>query len=156
MRAFVFMALAGSIAVAPVPALAQKPAPPGEVEAAREMLEASRSHENFVRALTLGIEQGSDELTPEVRQVLHEFMEEHFRYEELEPEFIRIYKELFTEEELRSFTEFYRSPAGRRMALLTPELQAATSGVASARMEELTPLLMERLMAAMAEEGGQP
>lgn len=154
MRAIVFLALAMSIVGAP--ALAQEPATPGEVEAAREMLEASRSHENFVRGLALGIEQGSNELTPRVRQVLHEFMEEHFRYEEMEPEFIRIYTELFTEEELRSFTAFYLSPAGQRMALLTPELQAATSRVATARMEELTPLLMERLMAAMAEDGGQP
>ena len=74
-----------------VPAAAQPEPSAGEAAAVRDLLEASRTRENFIKAMELGMEQGGmGELTPRVRQVLREFMEEHFRYEDLEPEFIRV------------------------------------------------------------------
>lgn len=144
------------VAISATPLIAQEPVPAGRVEAAREMLEASLARENFVRSMALGLEQGGVEFTPAVRATLREFMDEHFSYAQMEPELIRIYTGLFTEDELRGFTAFYRTPVGRRMAELNPELVTEINLVTNTRLQELMPELTRRIMEAMQAEGGQP
>jgi hypothetical protein len=39
-------------------------------------------------------------------------MDEHFRYEDLEPEFVRMYTDLFTEEEMRGISDVLPHPRG--------------------------------------------
>jgi hypothetical protein len=142
-----------ALVLAAAPAAAQPGPTPGEMAAVRELLEVSRTRENFIRALELGMEQGGmGELTPQVRQVLREFMDEHFRYEDLEPEMIRIYTDLYTEEDIRGMTAFYRTPLGQRMIETLPELSAASQRMAQERLQSVLPQLMQAIMAAMAEE----
>jgi uncharacterized protein len=139
---------------AAVPAAAQQPPPAEEVAAARELLAASRARETFIRAMELGMEQGGGmELTPAIRRVLREFMDEHFRYEDMEPEFVRMYTDLFTAEEMRGITAFYHTPVGRRLVEVSPEMAAAGQRIANERLQSVMPLLVERLMAVMGEEG---
>src|SRR5688572_22684088 len=95
------MILTLSLAAA-APAAAQPEPSAGEMAAVRELLEVSRTRDNFIRAMELGMaESGQMEMTPRMKQVLREFMDEHFRYEDMEPDFIRMYTELFTEAEIR-------------------------------------------------------
>jgi uncharacterized protein len=142
---------------AAVPAAAQDEPTPGETEAIRELLEVSRTRENFIRGMELGMEMGGMmELTDELRQVVREVMDEHFRYEDMEGEFIRLYAELFTEEEIRALTAFYRTPAGARMVELTPELTAGIQKFTMERMTAAMPMLMERIMEAMEDEENKP
>jgi hypothetical protein len=147
------MTLALLLAAA-VPAAAQPEPPAGEVAAARDLLEASRTRENFIKAMELGMEQGGmgEQLTPQVRQVLRDFMEEHFRYEDLEPAFIRVYADAFTEQELRDLAAFYRTPLGQRVVETLPEITAASQRIAMERMQEVMPQLMQAVMQAMEEE----
>lgn len=139
---------------AAVPAAAQEEPSAGELAAVREFLEVSRARENFIRAMELGMEQqgGMMELTDELRQVIRGFMDEFFTYEALEPEFIRVYTEQFTEEEIRAVTAFYRTPAGMRLVERTPELTVAIQVVSMQRMQEHMPVLMQRIMEAMEDE----
>lgn len=139
-----------------LPAAAQPEPSAGEAAAVRDLLEASRTRENFIKAMELGMEQGGmGELTPGVRQVLREFMEENFRYEDLEPEFIRVYAQAFTEQELRDLAAFYRTPLGQRVVETLPEITAASQRIAMERMQTLMPQLMQAVMEAMqAEEQG--
>jgi hypothetical protein len=138
---------------AAVPAAAQEEPTAGELAAVRELLEVSRTRENFIRGMELGMEAGGMmELTDELRQVIRGFMDEFFAYEELEPEFIRIYTDQFTEEEVRAITAFYRTPAGMRMVERTPEITAAIQVITMQRMQEHMPVLMERVMEAMEDE----
>jgi len=135
-----------------VPAAAQPEPPAGEVAAVRELLEVSRTRENFIRAMELGMEQGGmGEMTPAVRAAIREFMDEHFRFEEMEPDFIRMYTDLYTEEEIRGMTAFYRTPVGQRMVETLPELSAASQGIVMQRLQAAMPELMQRIMAAMQE-----
>ena len=99
---------------AAVPAAAQEEPSPGEVAAIREMLEVSRTRENFIRA----------------------------------------YAEQFTEDEIRAFTVFYRTPAGARFVERTPELGIAIQRITMERLTEALPQLMERMMEA-AEDDSQ-
>jgi hypothetical protein len=139
---------------AAVPAAAQEEPSAGELAAVREFLEVSRARENFIRAMELGMEQqgGMMELTDELRQVIRGFMDEFFTYEELEPEFIRVYTEQFTEQEVRAITAFYRTPAGMRLVERTPELTVAIQAVTMQRMQANMPVLMQRIMEAMEDD----
>lgn len=142
---------------AAVPAAAQPEPSPGELAAVRELLEVSRTRENFIRAMELGMEQGGmGELTPQVQRALRDFMDEHFRFEDLEPEFIRMYTELYTEEEIRGMTAFYRTPLGQRMIETLPELSAASQRIAQERLQAVMPQLMQAIMEAMEEPGPTP
>lgn len=140
------------------PAAAQPAVSAGEMTAARDLLEASRTRENFIKAMELGMEQGGmgEQLTPRIRQVLREFMEENFRYEDLEPQFIQVYADAFTEQELRDLAAFYRTPLGQRVVETLPEITAASQRIAMERMQEVMPQLMQAVMEAMEEEEGSP
>lgn len=149
--------VAAALAVcAAVPAAAQEEPSPGEVAAIREMLEVSRTRENFIRGMELGMAQGGGmvQIDGRMREVLREFMDEHFSYEELEPDFIRAYAEQFTEDEIRAFTAFYRTPAGARFVERTPELGIAIQRITMERLTEALPQLMQRMMEA-AEDDSQ-
>jgi hypothetical protein len=144
-----------ALVLAAAPAAAQPEPTAGELAAARELLEVSRTRENFIRALELGMEQGGmGELTPELQTVLREFMDEHFRFEDMEPEFTRMYADLYTEEEIRGMTAFYRTPVGQRMVETMPELMAASQRITQERLAAVMPELMQAIMEVMEEEEG--
>jgi hypothetical protein len=145
------------LACAAVPAAAQEEPSPGEVAAIREMLEVSRTRENFIRGMELGMEAaGMTEMDSRMRKAVRDFMDEHFSYEELEPDFIRAYADQFTEEEIRALTAFYRTPAGARFVERTPELTTAVQQATMGRMMDLMPQLMQRLMEAAEESEAAP
>jgi uncharacterized protein len=145
-----------ALVLAAVPAAAQPEPTPGEVAAVRELLEVSRTRENFIRGMELGLEQGGmGEITPQIRAVLREFMDEHFRYEEMEPDFIRMYTDAYTEEEIRGLTAFYRTPLGQRLIETLPEISAASQRIVMERLQSVMPQLMQAMMEAMqAQESG--
>lgn len=138
-------------AVSAVPALAQPSA--SEVAAAREFLEASRSRENFEEGFELGLREGAQgQLTEAQLNVVREVMREHFSWAELEQEYIDMYTDLLTEEEIRALTAFYRTPAGEKLADVTPEVAIRTQRIINERMQVIMPVLMSRMMEAMGEE----
>jgi hypothetical protein len=142
-----------ALLLAATPAAAQPEPTPGEMEAARELLQVSNTRDNFIRGLELGMEMaGMGELTPELQTALREFMDEHFRFEDMEPDFIRMYADLYTEEEIRGMTAFYRTPIGRRVVETMPDLMAASQRITQERMEAVMPQLMQRIMEVMEEE----
>lgn len=125
-----------------------------EVRAARELLEVSRTRENFIEAMELGMEQGGMmELTPAVREALRKFMNEHLAYDDLEPDFIRLYTDVFTEEELRGLAAFYRTPLGRRVVETLPRMSAESQRIVNERLQPLMPQLIEVIMGAMQDTG---
>ncbi len=142
---------------AAVPAAAQEEPSAGELAAIRELLEVSRARENFIRGMELGMAAGGlTQMGDEVRQVMRDFMDEHFSYAEMEPQFIKAYADQFTEAEIRAFTAFYRTPAGMRMVERAPELAMAIQQATMGRMMELMPQLMERMMEAAEDDGEAP
>lgn len=57
----------------------------------------------------------------------------------LEPDFVKLYSDAYTEEELDGILAFYRSPAGRVMLAKTPELMEESLAISQRRMTELAP-----------------
>ncbi len=69
---------------------------------------------------------------------------ENLGWESLKPEYIRIYRETFTEEELLDLTAFYESSTGRMLIQKTPLLEDKMGTVMDQRMKAM----MERLQPA--------
>lgn len=145
------------LVMAAAPAAAQPEPSAGEVQAVREFLQVTRTSEVFSRTLEIMLQDGAmgEEMPEEFGGVMREFFAEHFRYEDLEPGFIRMYTDLFTEQELRDLIAFYRTPTGQRMVELTPEITARTQQLTTELMEEAMPALMEMMMEAFEEEEGE-
>ena len=56
------------------------------------------------------------------RDVVQSWYQKHLSWAEFGPSMVKVYAEMFTEAELRAYLAFYRTPAGRQLAKLTPEL----------------------------------
>jgi hypothetical protein len=142
-----------AVLAAAAPAAAQPEPSASEAAAIRELLEVSHTRDNFIRGMELGMEQGGmGQMTPELRAVLREFMDEHFRYEELEPDFIRMYADAFSEQEIRGLVAFYRTPLGERVIQTLPEITAASQRIVMERLQTVLPELMQRMMEVMQEQ----
>jgi hypothetical protein len=85
--------------------------------------------------------------------VLQDFYREQMSWSALEPEYTRVYLELFTEPEVRELVAFYQSPLGQKMLAKMPLLMAKSSELATRRIQAAMPQLMQRLQAAMQNPG---
>lgn len=149
MRRHLFIALALTLAAA-APAAAQPEPSASELALVHEFLEVTRTSENLTRTIEALLQGGvGEDMPPGFVDVMREFFAEHFRYKDLEPGFIRMYTDLFTDEELRGLIAFYRTPVGQRMVELTPEIAARTQQITSEVMEAAMPQLMEMMMESM-------
>lgn len=135
------------------PAAAQDEPSPGKLAAAREFLDAMRMRETMQRTMEVMFDGVlGEEMSAGFAEGMREFYAEHFRYEDMEAGFIRVYTELFTEDELRAFTAFYRTPAGQRMVELTPEIARRSQEITMEVMEAAMPELLRIMMEAAEEE----
>ncbi len=61
----------------------------------------------------------------------------------LEPDFVRLYSDAYSEEELNGILVFYRSPTGRTMLARNLELTDKCIAISQRRMAELAPKIQE-------------
>ena len=147
--------LALTLVVATRPATAQQPAGDATHRAAvQRLMEVTR-----VRELLEGGIEGT--LATQLRQMpqlaphvglLRDFYREQMDWKVLEPEYTRVYLEVFTEPEVRDLIAFYQTPLGQKMLTKMPLLMAKSNELATRRIQAAMPQLMQRLMEAM--QGG--
>ncbi len=61
----------------------------------------------------------------------------------IEPDFVKIYSDAYTEPEIDSFLTFYRSPAGQTMLSKSPELATKSLAITQQRMSPIEPQLRQ-------------
>lgn len=61
----------------------------------------------------------------------------------LEPDFLKIYSDAYTEPEIDSFLAFYKSPAGKTMLAKSPDLATKSMGITQQHMATIEPQLRE-------------
>jgi hypothetical protein len=88
--------------------------------------------------------------------IMRAFLKEQMDWSALEPEFTRIYMEVFTEKELRDIVKVYQTPTGQMMLTKMPMLLVKTNEFTQRRLQAGLPVLMERLQAAMKEQAPPP
>ena len=136
------------------PAAAQEAAPSHRA-AVRRLMEVTRVRES--------LEQGAESMlraqmqqAPQLARyetVLRDFYREEMSWAVLEPEFTRLYLEVFTEAELRELIAFYESALGQRLIAKMPLVMAKSNQLTSARLQGAMPRLMARLQAAAQAQG---
>jgi uncharacterized protein len=81
--------------------------------------------------------------------VVQEFVQEKLPWSKLQPEYVRLYAETFTEQELCELAAFYRTSLGQRVVETTPQLAAGVMEISQRlmmpHMGELQRRIMERL-----------
>jgi hypothetical protein len=75
-------------------------------------------------------------------------------WESLKPDFVEIYSEVFTTEELTQLTEFYKTPIGQKLIEKMPELQAKSMQIMQTRMKTLLPAIQKAMQDAAAKTSG--
>ena len=135
--------------------------PGSHAAAARELLESMNMRETIrstIDAMLRVQTEGNPALAP-FQDVMRTFLQKYMSWEAVGEQYVEIYTNAFTEQELHEMAAFYRTPTGRKMATLTPALsrQGAELGERTVRehMPELQQMIMER-MQSMRQQGGAP
>jgi uncharacterized protein len=108
---------------------------------------------------------GAEQMTPEKKKMQQEFVDnsmkvvdENFGWLELEPAYVKLYADSYTEAELDGILAFYRSPAGQALLTKTPELSAGVMQIVHGHMGDFQPKmqsLQELYVKAMAPPAAQ-
>ncbi len=126
--------------------------------AVRELIEVTHLREvteqSMAAVMKSQIEQ-MPQLAP-YEGVLRAFYKEQMEWSALEPEYTRIYLEVFSEKEVRDMVALYQTPLGKMMLAKTPVVIAKSNDFATRRVQAALPLLMQRLQAAMQEKPPAP
>lgn len=85
---------------------------------------------------------------------LREFYHEQMNWAVLEPEYTRLYLDVFSEHELRELVAFYETELGQKLIAKMPLLMTRSSELATKRVQAAMPQLMQRLQAAMLSPAG--
>lgn len=78
-------------------------------------------------------------------------IEEELSWANLKKDYIQLYSELFSADELKALIEFYRSPAGRAFVAKQPELMRRSVEMHQRHMLRLQPKINEILKGAVGE-----
>ena len=89
----------------------------------------------------------ADEFQTKVEHLVYGAIE----WEKLKPDFVKLYADAFTEEQLDDILTFYRSPSGQAMLGRMPELLPKAMEISQRRMTEIMPQL-QQLLRDFAEE----
>jgi uncharacterized protein len=82
---------------------------------------------------------------------LEALVRDSFSWKVLEPEYIKLYCDTYTEDDLDGIITFYHSPAGEDMLAKQPELLKASSVIAMSHMKDTIPK-MQQLVTDMQKQ----
>jgi len=158
-RAVFAMALCAGFGKAQAPA--PKPVDPGKAAVIGEMLMLNHSDQavkqlldqyraNFKKpmedALSSALRQQgiteTNRFNPDVQKFesrIFDMLGERLAWERMKPEFVRIYDETFTLEELQGIVAFYRSPTGQALLTKMPALITRSGQVSQAQVRDVVP-----------------
>jgi len=75
----------------------------------------------------------------EMQSKIMNLVAEEMSWEKMRADYVAIYAETFTEEELRGMVEFYQTPVGRKLIEKTPELMQRPMMITQKQMAEMMP-----------------
>ena len=118
-------------------------------QAAKDMLDCMNMGETFSKTIdsTLDLQIQQNPALKDKRKAMKTFFDRYMSWASLESDFIKIYTEAYTEEELKEITVFYKTPVGQKTVRLMPELMRKGGEIGNRRvqenMHELVKLLQE-------------
>lgn len=100
--------------------------------------------------------EATDEHATKAAEKMMDEMAEQLSWDNIKDDFIALYAETFTEEELRGLVEFYKSPAGRAFTKKQPELMKRSMQLTQKRMLQWMPRMQEMQREAMGAAHKRP
>lgn len=140
------------------PLAAQSPAEWSSHErAAVELIEVTRLEEATLASVDVMMEAmvTQNPMLAQFRDVFEDFFHEYVRWDELLPEYVRIYTAAFSEAELRELAAFYHTPVGRKSIRLMPSLMQQGSELGQRQIQPHLPELQRRIEERMRGGSGQ-
>ena len=84
-------------------------------------------------------------------QKIVETLRQEMQWEKMKEDFVALYLNVYTEEEIRELTEFYSSPLGQKMLDKMPELMQASLQISQSMLQQTLPKI-QQLSQEMARE----
>ena len=114
-------------------------------QAAKEMLDCMNLDENFSKSIDnmLDLQVQQNPALKDKRKAMKTFFDRYMSWASLEGDFIRIYKDAFTEEELKQLTAFYQTPVGQKSIQLMPEMMRKGGEIGNKRVQDNMPELVK-------------
>ena len=124
------------------------------LQAATELIELLKLEEVTTQSIDMMMESmlAQDPALQDFRDVFEDFFDQHFRWDELEPEYVRIYADAYTESELRELIAFYQTPVGRKTVDLMPVLMRQGAAIGERQIQPHLPELQKRIMQRMMDQ----
>ena len=128
--------------------------PPARVRAAEDLIAAMDIEHTYPRTLDTMIEQQkrANPMVGQYEQVMRDFFARYIGWQQVRSDFVRIYAETYTENELRQLAAFYRTPLGRRLMETMPALSARSAELTQRRIMDHMPELMQQMMSKGAPQ----
>ncbi len=159
--------LAVVLVVAPMAARADEAAKQAKVKELFAVMHMDHSMDRMrstmeqqVRAAARNV-SGTEQMTPEKTKAQQDFVDSsmkvvdaNFGWPVLEPAYIKLYTDTFTEPELDGMLAFYKSPAGQAMLVKTPEVSAGVMQIMHSRMGDFQPKMQELQEQYVKQMGG--
>jgi hypothetical protein len=151
--------LGALLTLAALPLAAQEaPAAPSHLAAAKQLLEVTHVKELMDTSATQMLDvqlQQAPQLAP-FADIMRDFYREQMKWDVLEPEFVRLYTEVFSEQELHDLIAFYGTPLGKMMQSKMPLLMQKSNELTQRRLQAALPQLMQRMQAAAQKMQAPP
>lgn len=123
-----------------------------ERQAAAELLEAMNTQQTFEASMDAMVEMQVQQ-NPQMAQledVFREFFKEHMAWEQIQPDYVALYTDLYTEEELQEMTAFYQTDIGQKMVEVMPEMAVRSQQIAQQHLQEHAGELQQKIMEEMS------
>jgi len=149
-RFLLSLALLAAFAL-PAGAQTQTAATPERLRAAAELVDVMNVQQMMDETAdaTIKSQMKQTPMLAQFEDIMRETMSKAMKWEEIRGDFIRLYAEVYTADELRQLGAFYRTPLGQRLLSTMPEVAARSSEISNRRMEQFLPEMQQRIMQRM-------
>jgi uncharacterized protein len=88
----------------------------------------------------------------EVQGKILDLVKSRMSWEKMRPQYVKLYSETFTDEEIDGLVTFYESPAGKAMLEKMPVLMTKSMAMAQEVMKEIMPQAQQMMKDALASK----
>ncbi len=102
---------------------------------------------------------GQKEISPQASEQAMQTMDiiaQEFSYDKIKDDYIRLYSEVFSEDEMKGIIAFYKSPAGQAFLKKQPELMKKSMELSQKMMMRIMPKLQELRQKSMLTPQPKP
>ncbi len=124
----------------------------------RQLLESEMGQMDALMRRSMNQRLAGTKVTPEQRQILDDMtgqmaavFKQNMKWEDLEPDFLSIYRKSFTQEEVNGMLKFYRSKAGQAVVKKMPLVMHNSILMIQTKLRGLMPQIMQIQQQTMAK-----